>query len=415
MFAFNPRQLGFASKLNPTRKLAIEVLESRDQPSITGSIHFNAETFDNQYSPAIANSVSGISVAVWTTNFWGDQDIHARRYNTKTNVMIGSEIHIESGSKWDNAPDVAIDNAGNFVVVYNSRATESSSDQRDIFARRFNTLGKMVGGKISVATTSANEFGPKIAMTGNGQFVVTYTTDVSANNKNVTAKMYDNKGLPLKTIQVANSSAVENAPAIARTRSSKGDFAISYVERQKDVVLKRYSKSGALLGQQYVANTSATEFAPSIAMDENSDIVVTYTKRITTTNHDIWARQISSTGVMDAPISVGTSKEDETFSTVAMHPTDGQFAVSYLRFYTASAFYKGWIAEFESSGDLYRRGVWTGSDSLSSNAAPRISAGFPMPWSHGNAIYFIAFVEIDNPVWPDEMGGIFAAIGWMDF
>src|SRR5262245_23493584 len=150
----------FGTKRKDTPKRAtsrfrpqVEDLEGRALMSVVGpEIHVNTDTFLNQYQVDVASQpvVNGRSIAVWTHQYnqSGDTDIRAQLYDGFGN-RIGGEFNIAANIFPEREASVAMDAAGNFVVVWVEDFNGAGTTH--IFAQRFFANGVANGGRINVA------------------------------------------------------------------------------------------------------------------------------------------------------------------------------------------------------------------------------------------------------------------------
>ncbi len=146
--------------------------------------------------PDVASDSRGGFVIVWLSDE-STKSICARLYGPggstsgepfeANNIAFGSQCR----------PAVAADYAGNFVVAWDGHPDLASLD--DIHARLFKYDGTALGGQFRVnsITTLAQER-PRVAMTGQGQFVVVWhgRSGVQANAKDVFARRFSGMGTP---------------------------------------------------------------------------------------------------------------------------------------------------------------------------------------------------------------------------
>jgi hypothetical protein len=120
-----------AQSVRPT----FETLENRDCPSLFGVEHqVNTTVVNDQAESANASAGNGLRVVVWTDHSAGNANIKAQRYNV--NGKVGAEITVADTPADEYEPDVAMDAAGNFVVVW----TVDGPSRKDILGRRYSAL-----------------------------------------------------------------------------------------------------------------------------------------------------------------------------------------------------------------------------------------------------------------------------------
>ncbi len=163
-----------------------------------------------------------------------DQDVYARRFDA-SGAAVGGDFAVATVSyKIQSAPAIASDNAGNFVIVWQSQDLDYNDGKYGIYAQRFNASGVAdVQGQIRVNTTTPDEQrAPTVAMAGNGDFVVAWQ-----------ALRQDN------------------------------------ADRKEGVYGQRYTAAGTAVGGEFLINTTTVkaQTAPSVAMADDGRIIATWT------------------------------------------------------------------------------------------------------------------------------------------
>ena len=258
-----------------------EVLEDRLLLTLSNfETHVNTNTANNQFESVTASNNSGESVVVWTTKFNSsatDTDIRAQRFDS-SGRKVGAEIFVHTSSRPESSPSVAIDQFGDFVVVW---VDQYNSSDKDIRAQRFYASGALRGSVIEVAQTNKNEFEPSVAIANNGDFVVSYTLQYSTNNFDVQAVRLSDSGKIQSSFAVSNSTSL-NERSSKVTRTPDGRFAIAYTaaaigSTNRDVKLVRFSpQGGAFAPPLNIASGSNDQSEPSVSTDDNLNIVVSW-------------------------------------------------------------------------------------------------------------------------------------------
>jgi len=357
--------------LNRKRVLSCETLEKRELFAVlTGELLVNTTTAKNQSAPALAAAPDGRSVAVWVHEFSStDYDVFAQRFDAAGN-KTGSEIRVAKSTRKEYQPDVAIDRFGDFVVTW---VDQVSSNNSDIKAQRFTSLGALRGSTIIVASTSKNELFPSIGIASSGNFVIAWQLGVSSTQDDILAKRFLDNGALSSSIIVANSSRHENYPDVAV--APDGRFAISYgVDTNNgDVTVKRYSATGALASTHLVATGSTAQYAPRISMDNFANtMVVWYATGNASAN--IMARRISNTGLLGSTITVVNTVRDEIFPEVAMKRDGTAFVVAHLTISSDRKTFSSATTELTIGGTVRRRDV-TGSLTVLQRSALAFGVG----------------------------------------
>jgi hypothetical protein len=217
----------------------------------------------NQYQPSVAANTAGDFVITWTGENTDAQGlgIAAKRYNA-AGVSAGGEFDVNTYTSGDQIHSrVAMADAGNFVVVWQSDYTATSST--GIFAQRFNAAGARVGSYDVVnTTTSSFQRGPAIGMSGAGAYVIAWTSDGQDGSGNgVYAQRFSAAGsaaggeFPVNTTTAGN----QQFPSVAV--DNDGTFAIGWQSEAQDgsgwgVYAREYTAAGVSAGGEFRVNTT---------------------------------------------------------------------------------------------------------------------------------------------------------------
>jgi hypothetical protein len=180
---------------------------------IAGEFEVNSYTPSLQYNPDVAMDAAGGFVVVWQSagsagsDIWA-QSVHAQRYDS-TGAAVGGEFQVNTYTPgYQGYPSLAMDAGGDFTVVWSSAGgTGSDTDGRSIQAQRYDASGTPVGGEVQVNTyTTGRQWSSDIAMEPGGGFVVVWASGGGAgsdtSDESVQARRYDASGTPGGQFQV---------------------------------------------------------------------------------------------------------------------------------------------------------------------------------------------------------------------
>ena len=140
-----------------------------------GDFAVNAYTTGRQGTPDIAADESGHFVVAWAGAGEGDPDgVFARRF-TSAGVPRGPEFRVNTDTTASLGYGVAVssDRFGNFVVVWTSDGQDGSS--YGIFGQRFAADGSPIGAEFQVNTyTTGMQSDGSVALDDAGNFVVVW-------------------------------------------------------------------------------------------------------------------------------------------------------------------------------------------------------------------------------------------------
>ncbi len=249
----------------------------------------NTYTANDQDSQSVAMDNSGNFVVVWESSSQdgNDNEVYAQRYNS-SGLAAGSEFRVNTYvTKNQNNPSVAMDDNGNFVVVWESFSQDG--DYFGIFGQRYNSSGLAVGSefKINSYTTDAQVY-PSVAMDSNGNFVVAwqdgyYNYDTEIGYYGIYAQRYNSSGIPQGSEFSVNTTTEGSQEDSDLAMDSNGNFVITWDSESQDgsswgVYAQRFDSAGNMQGSEFLVNTytNGDQSVPSIGMDSNGDFVIAW-------------------------------------------------------------------------------------------------------------------------------------------
>lgn len=168
-------------------------------PAPSGAILYSL-----QDSP-IAMNPDGNHVIAWKIG----NNIFARQYNALGEAGTPFRVNTYNTGPKTN-PCVAIDNAGNFIIGWNS--TGQDGNDLGIYAQRYAANGTPQGGEfpVNLHTTGAQSY-PFVAMNKtNGDFVFTWVSPQPGSTRNVITRRYAADGTPQTGEVQVNTMATSN-------------------------------------------------------------------------------------------------------------------------------------------------------------------------------------------------------------
>jgi hypothetical protein len=244
---------------------------------------------------------------------------------------------------------VASDAAGNFVVVWESYASAGTdTSARSIQARLYDAGGSPLGAEFQVNTsTTGEQNAPAVARNSSGAFVVVWESNHSASDYNIIAQRYTAAGVKLGSELLVNSAFTAGAqeePAVAM--ADNGDFVVVWSspsgagsDPDASIQGRRWrASSGAFFGQFLVNDvTAGVQSSPTIATDGNTTFLVAW--ETAASSQDIAIRYFTADNVNPAGLIPDALQETaNTFPTglqeepaVAMTP-DGRAVIAWDSF-----------------------------------------------------------------------------------
>ena len=238
-----------------------------------GEFLVNTTVNGDQQSASVAVDASGNFVVVWSGGGSGDADgVFFQRYDA-SGVAQGSEIRVNTTTTdTQDSPDLAMDSAGNFAVVWESNLQDGSGT--GIYGRLFNADGTARTGELLVnTTTSGNQASPVVAMDDAGNFVAAWV-GFDANLTGVFAQRFDSTGAQQGSQFQVNQTVfdMQTGPAVAM--DADGNFAISWHSNMQApdfggtaVMAREYLAGGGARGNEFIVNSTygGSQLSASVA------------------------------------------------------------------------------------------------------------------------------------------------------
>lgn len=205
---------------------------------------------------------------------------------------------------------IARDAAGDFVVVWESKDQAGSASFYDIYMQRYHADGSSVGTETRVNTTISDSQGfPSVAMDAAGDFVVVWKSDSQTvpGSFNIYGRLYKADGTPTSSeIRIdtigETVTASEFSPHVAM--DAAGDFAVVWGDDtgiDDDILARRFQADGTPIdATAFLVNTNNTagdQYNPAVAMDAAGDFVAVWQDEATTS---IDGRRFTLTGDLAA-------------------------------------------------------------------------------------------------------------------
>jgi Ca2+-binding RTX toxin-like protein len=242
----------------------------------------NTFTDANQIDPAIAMDDSGNYVIVWSTSASSitpnSHVVSARRFSA-SGTALGPQFQMSaspSPTTGTTRPRVATDSNGDFVVVWQANI---SSEGYEIYGQRFSKDGLSVGPQFVVNSQASPglQWMPDVAMDRDGNFIVTWVDEPTSN---VMARYFSATGVADEAFFVSSNLGVSDNPRIAMNRD--GEFAIvwqSEASERIDVYAQRYDSQRRLMGGEFKfhAATIDNQKLPDVAIDHDGNLAFAWT------------------------------------------------------------------------------------------------------------------------------------------
>ena len=299
------------------------------------------QTWEGDEPAGLDVDADGDFVVTWSGQTPGnDFDIFARRFNAAGQPKGGEFLVNTTTTGTQGSPKVAVDADGDFVVVWDSLGGgQAGAANFDVFARRFNAAGEPQGDEFRVNTfVTGRQYEPVVAMDDAGDFVVVWASLDQVDNFDLFAQRFDAAGQRQGgEFQVNTVTGGEQRYATVAA-DADGDFVVAWEGPHRDgvngggrdVFAQRFSAAGQLLGGEIRVNTQGqlNQTRPSVAMDADGDFVVAFTEYASPVS--VMARRYNAAGVAqgdDFVVSPGGGTDE--FRPAAAMDADGDFVIAW--------------------------------------------------------------------------------------
>ncbi|MBT8391788.1 MAG: T9SS type A sorting domain-containing protein [Ignavibacteria bacterium] len=255
---------------------------------------------ENQFVPAIAMDPAGNFVVVWQDFRDGDSNIYFQRFNNAgTALGVNTKVNDDTQNAAQEYPKVVMDAAGDFVIMWD----DNRSGNSDVYYQRYTSTGGTLGvnTKVNDDTGDAIQWDASISMDAAGYFVIVWI-DERNGNRDIYFQRYTSTGGALGVNTLVNddaSTADQIAPSILIDVT--GNFVIVWHDFRNDdwdIYYQRYTSTGGPLGINTKVNDDAgTNFQlyPTISMDAVGNFVIVW-QDFRNANYDIYFQRYTSTG-----------------------------------------------------------------------------------------------------------------------
>ena len=310
-------------------------------------VQVNTYTTGSQTSPSVAMDADGDFVVVWH-NSGSDyydpllESIRGQRYASDGSAK-GAEFQVNTyTTDFQESPSVAVDADGDFVVVWANIYSESYySSVRSIQGQRYASDGSAVGDQFEVATFGKNfPHSPLVALDEDGDFVVVWEGQYSYSGGNLHGRRYASDGFEVGAEFQINTYTTNRQRHLSVAQDSDGDFVVVWVSPGSSgtdssnwsIQGQRYASDGSARGGEFQVNTYTTGFQtlPSVSMDADGDFVVVWQGRDSSGAYPYGPRgqRFASDGsIVDGEFQINTYTTNGQFEPAVAMDADGDFVV----------------------------------------------------------------------------------------
>ncbi len=386
-----------------------------------GEILVNTYTINTQTSPAMAMDNNGNFVVIWSSSSQEGESssysgLYGQRYNS-TGSAIGSEFHVNTFTTKNQAnPSVAMDDNGDFIVVWQSGAYLGPSpdgDRYGISAQRYNSDGTTNGSEFVVNTyTTHKQTRPKVAMDSSGNFVVTW---ISAGQEGqgtyygIYGQKYLSSGSTNGSEFIVNTytTNTQSNPNIAM--NDAGKFVVTWVSSTQDgnfggIYAQLYNADGTTNGTEFRVNTitTDTQTSPAVAIDSDGDFVITWhANNQDGGSYGSFGQRFNSSGApQGSEFQINTFTTGNQVGTSVAMSSSGNFIVTWESFQDGSnngAYGQRYNSDGTTNGSEFRINTYTTNAQRLPKVVMDSSGNFVTSWQGaGNGDSYGVFLKKYN-------------------
>jgi hypothetical protein len=273
----------------------------------SNEIPINTYTTRSQRNAEIGVDARGNFVVTWVSDVGNvDQEIAARRFAADGNYLDLADILPVNTytTKRQSSTQVAMTGEGDFVITWDSE--EQDGSKRGIYAQRFNADGVRQGDEIAVnTTTEGDQSSPRIAIHENGSFIITWTGE-NESRTNVYAQRFNANGKPQgQEFQINDrNQGYKDLNDIATT--ADGNFIVTWhgdsqsKDETYDIFAQIFKPNGTPLTRELVVNSfqSGDQENSAVAVDRQGNFVIAWESNGQSRDetYDVYARRFDANG-----------------------------------------------------------------------------------------------------------------------
>jgi uncharacterized repeat protein (TIGR01451 family) len=254
----------------------------------TAEILVNSTTANLQFYPEVAMAGNGsIVVVVWHSEFTAPvfgTEMRARLFDP-TGAALGGDFQVDTPPTSQLFSDVAMDAAGNFVVVWDEDGPDG--DLGGIMARRYNSAGVPQGAEFIVnSVTANNQYRPSVKMNATGDFIVVWTSDGQDpdGSEGVYARRFNSLGVPQGVEFNPATNYIGGQTSVDVALDNGGNFLVIWANTtagpSQGAYVRRFDAAGLPLENELLVSPLLSG-DPSVGMFSPTQFVVAYS----TLNH----------------------------------------------------------------------------------------------------------------------------------
>jgi hypothetical protein len=299
-----------------------------------GEFRVNEFTTGSQTNAAVAADPNGRFVVAFSSFRDGSYDIWARRFDAAGTP--GAEFRVNTFTTgFQFGPSVAMDGGGNFVVVWPSGEDGSGYG---IFGQRYDAGGATQGPPFRVnAATIGTQNVPSVAMDAAGNFVVVWIGPGDGDGYGVFGRRFAASGAPVSGDFAVNSYTTGQQYQTAVAMDASGSFFVAWNSPGQDgsgygIFAQRYDAAGTPVGGEFRVNdhTTSGQRFPAVARGGNGSFVVVWDgQNAADDSYGISGKRYLPAGMADGEFAINTFTTGFQMFPAVASDASGRFVVAW--------------------------------------------------------------------------------------
>ena len=240
-----------------------------------GGVIAIANSTSREFDADVAMAAGGNFVVSYTVQVGSQQDVHARRFAANGSFL--STIVVANSLRNENAASIAMSANGHFSIAYQDELGKFSPGriQTDIRLKRFGISGGLIGTH-TIANSTQDEGNPDVAMDNFGNTVVVWEHHNSASDRDIDARKVLNDGSMGLIMVVDGSTEFQFSPKVAMDMND-GDFVVAYdqqnfVTATHSLIVREMHRTGSIINSFNLGNASGA----AIAINDSDAYFIAY-------------------------------------------------------------------------------------------------------------------------------------------
>jgi hypothetical protein len=199
------------------------------------------------------------------------------------NLYAENEFLVNTTTSYDQSrPTVAMDEQGNFVVVWLMATTDET--HTNIAGQKFDISEEKIGNEFQINSGLLGCISrPSVAMDNDGNFVVTWDVGIADEDNDVYAQLFDASANKKGSEFIVNTYTDNRQERPYVAMDADGDFIIVWMSRNQDgdnwgIYAQRYDENGNKVGDEFIVNdiTKRWQRYPCVAMDNDGNFIIVW-------------------------------------------------------------------------------------------------------------------------------------------